>query len=80
MQLSDTAKNKRDIKKLQDLASDKIVEKELSQIPGAIKRFEKLEAKVKKLEKQNKGQEIRIQKLIDEKFKREMGGDNVSKK
>lgn len=76
MQLSDTAKNKRFVYGLQKMASNKLVEKELPQIPGAIKRFEKLEARVKKLQKQVKGQEVRIQKLIDEKFQREMGGDN----
>jgi len=74
MQLSDTAKNKRDITKLQKIASNKVVEKELPQIPGAIKRFEKLEKRVKALEQQVAGQEVRIQKLIDEKFYREMKG------
>ena len=73
MHLSDTAQNQRAVDKLKKKASDKIVEKELPEIPGAIKRFEKLEARVKKLEMQNKGLEIRVQKLIDEKFYREMG-------
>ena len=70
MQLSDTAKNKRDITKLQKIASNKVVEKELPQIPGAIKRFEKLEARVKKLEKHNKGLEKRVQDLVAEKIQR----------
>ncbi len=70
MQLSDTTKNKRFVKKLQDTVSNKIVEKELPQIPGAIKRFEKLEARVDKLEKHNKGLEKRVQDLVAEKIQR----------
>ena len=71
MQLPDTTKNKRDVRKLQNIASNKLVEKELPQIPGAIKRFEKLEKKVRELAKQVEGQEVRIQKLIAKKIQRE---------
>ncbi len=75
MHLSNNKENRKLVEKLQDKASDRLVEQELPEIPGAVKRFEKLEAKIKKLEEKVEGQEVRIQKLINEKFQREMGGN-----
>lgn len=74
MYLSDTAKNKRYVDNLRKKASNRLVEQELPEIPGAVKRFEKLEKQVKALKKQVKGQEKRIEKLMAEKIQHEMGG------
>ena len=63
MQLSDTKKNKRAVQNLLDKASNGLVEQELPQIVGAVKRFEKLEKEVKELKKQVAGHELRIQRL-----------------
>lgn len=79
MQLPDNDKTKRFVNNLKKKANNRIVQKELPQIPGAIKRFEKLEKEVKKLRKQVNGQEVRIQKLTAEKKQREMRGENVRK-
>jgi predicted nucleic acid-binding Zn-ribbon protein len=75
MHLTDTKQNQLAVNKLQKKASNKLVEKELPQIPGAIKRFEKLENEVKRLKKQVKGLEKRVQDLVAEKKQHEMGGD-----
>lgn len=72
MHLKDTPKNRRLVKGLKETTSNRIVEQELPEIPGAVERFEKLEKIVANQTKQIVSLEDRVQQLMAEKIQRDM--------
>ncbi len=75
LHLTNSSRDKRMLKQLQQPAQDRKTSEEIPEIPGAVERFEKLEDEIKKLKKKVQSQETRIQKLMAEKIHRDMRGE-----
>lgn len=74
LQLQDNAKGKRDLAKLQKGAKERAIEESVD-YPDAAKQFEKIRKESVKVRARLKALESKVEKLIAEKFQREMRGE-----